>query len=343
MEYKDLTSLLRDFEKSSWEKPRVLLLSGQDMELGDLLVRKLKKNLEKGPGDYDLLVFSHEPQESLRLQSELADVPLFSKYRFILVRQAEEVLKEAFASSPRSKTFANNIEKMPDRTLLVFLYAGNVSKQILNALKKQTIFLHLQTKKLYADQLERALRSALQARKWQLNSEAFYFLLENIDPKAGSLEQLLDSLDSLPKEKKTISVEDLRSVLFPNQGWDPFALVDALFGGNLPQALSQYKRFRPGEDNFFVLLKLLLRRMDEIRSARIAYGQNMKDRELLSFLGLGGRHPFVQKKILARLHKEIPRFTEKVQLNIYDFLIRNAEKFSLPGPPSQTNLLFSGS
>ena len=342
MQHKDSDSFLRDFEKTSWELPRVLLLSGQDMELGELLIREIKKRLELGPGDYDLLVFSNEPQEAERLHTELADVPLFPKYRFIIVRQSEEVLKGIF-SSRHSKLFPRTIEKMPGRTLVLFLYEGSPPNQVLKTLRTQAVFLHLLSTKLYGKQLEGALQRALQRRKWKLNSDAFYFLLENIESKTGSLEEILDSLDFLAKESKDINVEDLRSVLFPKQGWDPFALVDALFHGDQKQTLSQYKRFRPGTDNFFVLLKILLRRMDEIRLARAAYGQNMSEKELLAFLGLGSRPPFIQKKILTRLRNEIPRFIEAEQLKFYDFLIDMQKTFALKFPLQDRCYFFKSS
>ena len=261
-------------------------------------------------------------------------------YRFILVRQAEEILKHIFSSASGAKSFASDLKKMPERTLLLFLHAGSPAAQVLKVLKSQDFFLHLISVKLYANQLEGALNRALQQRKWKLNPEAFYFLLENIDAKAGSIEHILDSLEFLGKAQKDISPEDLRSVFFPSQGWDPFALVDALFSGDHRQLLSQYKRFHPGMDNFFVLLKLLLRRMDEIRMARIAYNQNMNERELLSFLGLSSRPPFIQKKILRRLRSEIPRFTEQVQLEFYDFLIDMQKNFRSQVPLANQILFF---
>ena len=78
MEYKDLNLFLKDFERSEWEKPRLLLFSGQDMELGELVIRHIKKHLEHRLDSYELLVFSHEPQEAMRLRGELANVPLFN-------------------------------------------------------------------------------------------------------------------------------------------------------------------------------------------------------------------------------------------------------------------------
>lgn len=340
MQYKELSSFLKDFKEKKGKGPRFLLLSGQDMELGELIIRDIKKHLQNELGSYELLVFSHESQESMRLHSELANAPLFSLYRFILVRKAEEILKEVFSSTARAKAFSETLKKTPARTLILFLYAGAPKVQILKLLESQDFFMHFVSAKIYADQLEGVLKRALQQRKWKLAPEAFHFLLENIDSKTGSIEHVLDALELFAKEREEVSMEEVRSVLFPDRGWDPFILLDALFSGDRKQLLSQYKRFHPGIDNFFVLLKLLLGRMDEIRKARIAYGQNMNDAEMLSFLGLKSRPPFIQKKILRRLRFESPRFTESLQLQFYDFLIAMQKNFRSQVPLAKQSLIF---
>ena len=57
-------------------------------------------------------------------------------------------------------------------------------------------------------------------------------------------------------------------------------------------------------------------------------------------LGLGSRHPFVQKKILMRLRNEVPRFTNEKQLAVYNFLISMQKAFLSQTPLRYQSLLF---
>ncbi len=322
MEHKDITAFLQCIDTSfDWEQPKIVLVSGMDMELGDVVIKHIKRQLVKQIGSYESLTFSAQPKEGLHLQTELANTPLFSPYRFLLVRQGEEILQSLFSSTNQNQKFIATLKQLPERSLLLILYAGNPPRQLIDPLKKQDKLLHLNTRKLYAHQIEGNLRNAIHKRKLILSQDGFYLLMENLAAKSGMIEKLLDHLQSRTNPKTEITKEDVRSILFPSQGWNPFDLVDAFFSGRLKAILSEYKRFHGSKDNFFVVLKLILQRLKEIRLSSLAYSQQMTEKEMISFIGIGTKHPFIQKKILERLRKEVPYYNTKKQLEIHNFII----------------------
>ena len=325
MEIKDLNLFLRYCSQMDWQRPKVLIVSGQDIDLANPVIIQIKNKLEQIAKNYELISFTNEPQEAQRLELELANVPLFSTYRFLLVRQAEDIFKELVLSKMRLQAITNDIKNLPVCTLLLILYTGAPPRRFLNIFSEDS--LHLITNKLYANKIEAVLESTLRQHKIKLSQEAFYFLLENVAAKTGAIEQAIGRLKFFDKSNAELGIDDLRSVFFPSQGWDPFALVDALFIRDLKAIILQFKRYNASTDSFFVLVKLLLRRVDEIRMAQIAYEQRLSEKELIFLLGIGTRPPFIQKKILTRLRSETINFDENRRLKIYELLIAIQKDF----------------
>ena len=102
----------------------------------------------------------------------------------------------------------------------------------------------------------------------------------------------------------------------------------------------ELNRFHSGVDNFFSILKLILNRTDEIRKARTAIGMGMNESELIDFLGLKNRPPFIQKKIAGRLKVEVNTFTPEKLEQIYDMLIQLQNEFRSNAPIHRQNLIF---
>ncbi|MCB1320138.1 MAG: hypothetical protein KDK34_07790 [Leptospiraceae bacterium] len=123
-------------------------------------------------------------------------------------------------------------------------------------------------------------------------------------------------------------------------GCNSFALVDALFALDHRTVQRELIRFNPSEDSFFGILKLILNRANEIRLAKSGIGMGMNDDELLSFLALKNRPPFIQKKILSRLKAEINRFTTPRLRIIFDFIIECQRDFRSNIPVPRQNLIF---
>ena len=162
--------------------------------------------------------------------------------------------------------------------------------------------------------------------------------LQNSAGGESALERLKNAL---PQEKhRNIGSEEVREILFPNVGYNPFTLVDALFRQDHASVRRELIRFHPPADSLLVVLKLLLNRANEIRKATVGRGMGMSDADLVGLLGLKSRHPFVQKKILQRLHDEILRFPPEHLTNVYDFLVTLEKEFRRNVPPEMQMTVF---
>ncbi len=348
MIYKDLYTFKSSFSKMELNKTGTILLSGSDMNLADPILHIIKKRLAKEIGSYESIVFTAEAQEDIRFQKEISNIPIFSSYRFLLVRQADEIFKNLLRTDSTREEFANQMKNLPDQTLLMFLYSGRVPSRLLKILQEP--LLHYDTRSIYPNQMSSSLQKAIQARKLTLSKEAFSFLQENVKPELGSIEQLLSKLqfanESKRKESKQegkgniVELEDIQNTMFPSSGWNIFTLIDSLFAGDKNQVIQEYGKFTPPSDNLFAVLKIILKHVNEIRMASIAYSQNMNNTEMLRFLGLETRPPIIQKKILQRLQSEVNRFDPPKQTQIYNFLIEMHRLFRSEVPLERQLLIF---
>ena len=251
MEFKDSKTLFKHLERLAPLEPKIILLSGDDIDLGEGLLEKTQLYCEKNFGSYEAFFFVNETGEHLRLQSELKNQPLWPSPRFFLIRQSEEILKPILGNSRFRLAFAQDLKNLGEQNLCFFLYAGKVPSSFLKILKEQKHFLHLANPKLYPNQVEEKLKQAIQVRKLNFSPEAFYFLLDNVEAKLGKIEQALDRIKRYLSFKEKIEAKDIGSILFPHSGWNVFALVDALFSHNLLVASREYRFYKAPEDSYF--------------------------------------------------------------------------------------------
>lgn len=339
MEHKDLAGFHKALDRMDLENPDVALISGADIEAADAVLERIRKRLVKEIGQYETVIFSAEPGEDARLQAEIFNIPLFSPYRLLIVRQAEEVLKAALASKGRYAQLEQDFQHLPGRTLIVLVYDGNPPQKLIKLFRGRLI--QLSTRELYGNQALDALRSAAKRLHLHLSEDALHALRESVEPRHGAIESALTRLrDMQAHPEDPIGVEQVREALFPAQGANSFALVDALFQLDHEGVRRELLKFNPAVDSYFGLLKLILNRTDEIRRAAIAARMGMADSELIDFLDLKNRPPFIQKKIAARLKSEINRFNAEDLDRIYDFLIEIQKDFRSGAPLHRQGLVF---
>ena len=93
MEFKDLPGFHKHLDKLDLESPGVMMVSGSDVAAADGIIDRFRHRLRKEIGQYETILFSGESGDDLRFIEEIANVPLFSPYRFILVRQGDELFR----------------------------------------------------------------------------------------------------------------------------------------------------------------------------------------------------------------------------------------------------------
>ena len=340
MEIKDNAALYKQLEKIDLNQPEVLIISGTDASVFDIILGKLKTRLLKSIGEFETTIFSGEPGDTARFQEDLFNIPMFSPYRLFVIRQASEVFKPVLADKQSTTIFSDDMSRLPDRTFLALQYDGPPPKKLLNIFGKR--YINFLTRDLFSNQIPDVIRDAAKKLGLALDDEAMYEIRERVEPKTGSIEQALRKLkDFLPESKhKSVNGEITREILFPNPGYNPFELVDSLFIGDFRSFEREFIKFNPAVDNLFVVLKLILNRVDEIRRAAAARSQNMSESEMLDLLGLKNRPPFIQKKIIRRLQNEVRSFNSGRLVKIYDFLIDIQKDFRSNTPGNKQPLLF---
>ena len=319
----------------------VVLVSGSDLEAFDAVLARVKKILGKKIGTFETSGVSGEPGDHLRLHEEIFNIPLFSPFRLILVRQAAEVFRPVLANKSSLAVIAEDFqERLPDRTWILIQYEGAPPKKLEKALGPT--LLHLSTRDLYPNQIMDGIRRAATAQGLNLSEEALHELRERLEPRSGAIEQALKRLkERLPeKTHEHVSALDIRDSLFPNPGYNPFELVDAVYRGDFQATERELVRFNGVTDNLFAVLKLMLNRADEIRRATIGKNMGMSENELVELLELQTRPPFVRKKILQRLSFEAPRFDSGRLERVYELLLSMQKDFRGVVPHARQPLYF---
>lgn len=340
MDVKDLNQMYKAVDAASVDDPPIFLISGTDLTLFDLVVERVKKRLAKSVDSYETTIFTGESGDELRFHEEVFNIPLFVPHRMIVVHRADVIFKPALSSAKTLERYIEDFQKIPDRTFLVLEHAGVPPAKLLKIFDGKLV--HFATRELFENRVIDVIRDLEKRLHMRLDDEAILELRERIEPRAGAIEQAMTRMKSLLPHNSdgTVTGEDIREVLFPVPGINPFRMVDAIFERNHGAVRRELLRWNSSTDNIFTILKLMLNRTDEIRRARVGYSHGMNDEEVLKLLNLDKRPPFVKKKITRRLHGEITAFDGRVIDGIYEMLMDMQTEFRMQTPPSKHLLVF---
>ncbi|MDH5654419.1 MAG: hypothetical protein OEZ34_00805 [Spirochaetia bacterium] len=336
---KGLKNLYSHIDRMDINQPDILFLSGNDPDILEGILEKVRKRLNKEVGEYETTSFSGEPGDDSLLFNEIFNIPLFGVYRLIVVRQCQEIFKQMISGNGL-KLLKENFKNIPDRTLMVMLFSGIPAEGFVKAFGEKLY--HHKALEIYPNQLPMFIMETAHKLGLSLQEEALNEIRERVEPKEGAVSLALQRLkDNLPQERHhKITVQEVRDIIFPNLGMNAFALIDALFSEDRMDSERELTNFNESSDNLFGILKLILNRTDEIRKFRTGKKLNMNNIEMIDLLGLKNRPAFVQKKILERLTGESRRFNTKRLDRIYDFLISIQMEFKSAIPARQQMKIF---
>lgn len=327
MQVKDSHELLAKLKGIDISQPPVILVSGSDPSIfdhtGDFIRNQLLKH-----ETVELTVLTGEQDDAAVLLAEAFNLPLFSPYRLFIVKNAGPIFRYILSDerSPEQQNFSN----LPERTMLALYFEGEPTKAMLKLFGDRLI--HLQTKNLYADNMEEAIRRAAMHLRLDLTEEALLEIRERVPPREGAIHDALKRLKEMHTKNHAVTLEEVRDILFPKAGWDMFRLVDACFTGDIYTFSREMMKSNPPEDNFLALLKQLLNRADELRRYRICRALNLSPEETFATVGLKNRHPFIQKKALRRLSEEAQRFGAERLERLYATITETSSSFRLNVP-----------
>ncbi|MCB1305591.1 MAG: hypothetical protein KDK37_14990 [Leptospiraceae bacterium] len=325
MDVKDIKQLYQAIGKIDPQSPPSILVSGTDDSIFDSVLEKVEARIASvGP---EITSFGGEPGDGERFLEEIFNIPLFGSMRLLVFRHAEQYLAGILSKDSKRDAYQSNLGNRPDATLLLIQYSGAPSKGFIKSLGSDLI--HYVSRDIYAEKLESTIEQLAHTMGLVLQEDALHELKERTPPRTGAIQNNLQRLkDQLASDKrKNISLADVRDVLFPRVGWNLFRLVDSLFIGDLMAYRSEIMSYNASTDSFLSLLSQILRRANELRYYRLGSSMSMKPAEMSNFLGIQGRHEFVQKKILQQREREKNRFNMDRIEKIYDFLTEAGEAF----------------
>ena len=340
-EKKGLKHLFSCIDKTDINQPELIFISGNDPDLLESVLDRIRKRLSKEIGKFETTSLSGEPGDDALFLNEVFNISLFGEYRLIIVRQAQETFKQ-WMNPNQQKRLKSDFQNLPERTWVLMQFTGQPTEGFLKIFGER--LLHHKPTEIYPNQLPLVIMETAHKMGLSLQEEAINEIRERVEPREGAVTLALHRLkDSLPADRHTgITLEEVREIIFPNLGMNVFALIDALFAEDRMDSERELSHFNEASDNIFGILKLLLNRTDEIRKFRIGKKMNMNQSEMLELLGLKNRPPFIQKKILERLSGESRRFNSERLKRIYDLLISIQIEFKsvIPGKKQMSILQF---
>ncbi len=338
-EIKDQAEFLKMIGSTDLERPEIVLISGDDVEAVDSALDRMKHRVLSRHKDCLVPVFGNEPDDDNRFLTEIENVPLFSPFRLIVVRDAQAVFASILKQKDRKSDFAHFISSLPDRTWILVHYSGRATDDFLSLWGSHAI--HLATKDLYPEQVIDYIRNASRRAGLSLAEEAVLEIRDRIVHRPGAIDAACARIrDHLPAGEKNATLDFVQEVLFPYPGWNLSTLVDSLFAGDSARFFSEIAKRDPSDD-YYRPMKAVLNRTDELRRARIALDHGLSDKDVMMFTGHGNKHPYVQKKILQRLRYETERFSNERILSIYDALDSLFKSFRRGTDRDQQEILFT--
>ncbi len=315
------SALQKLMDQMNPELPESLIVSGKDLTLFDMAVAHARKRLERKGEPYEVTLLSGEVGDDAIFYREVFHVPLFSPYRLIIVRKGETLFAPIVSTPNLLQKMGVDFKKVPDRTWILIEFSGNAPQKFLDQFGDGLI--HIATKELYENQAHETILATLKRLNLRLEEDALYELMQRIEPGTGVIERSLTRLkDLLPPERNGVgTIEDVREILYPAPGMNPFKLVDAIFERQHSGVRKELNRFNPQVDSLFPVLKIMLNRTNEIRKAAVGIAHGMGDAELVNLLDMKGKHPFIQKKNLRALRGDIQRYRQEELNGIYRMLI----------------------
>jgi DNA polymerase-3 subunit delta len=324
LEFKHFTEL-RALEFS--KLPNLLLHVSQDVFEFDLIVDHYKSGFSKQGVPFEFVIYVSEPGDQDKLFSELFNFSMFSSWKLIIVKSGADFFKPILTSGKKDfyEGFKRNIANLSDQIYLVIQYDSKELPAKLGNLFNNK-YAVLKTRNYYNEERKRALEEVLRSEKVTMDIDAMEEFMHQTPPNSGSYIKNIQKLKYI-LGKKHFTLEDLHTVLYPNNEFNPFNLVDVIFQNKKFEFYKEFSKIREHEDSQAHLLSFLsafLNRADEVRKAGIVLRANNTEdgeKELFKILKMDSYSEGRKKFIKSRLRKEIHLFTPQVLDYVYEMAI----------------------
>lgn len=321
MQFRKFEDLLKAIKKYPVDEGLIVVIYGKDVLLFNTVVDFVEKEVYKNV-PVEISLFTGEQEDLKTFINDLYNFSLFIPHRLYILKQAHSVLKNL-------KNFV--FKSIPEKTWILLEFEGDYPEKLFR-IDSNRIFLY-ETKILYDNQIDEFIHSIARELHLQLSEEAIQYLKLFFPPRESVLRTAIYNIRNVlenqqgRKDTYFVTYEDIRTVFYRIGGWDMFKIIEAMFGRDLLTFLVEVEKYNPPEDNYSVLLKNLLIRVDELRKYLIGKKVNFTQKELLTLTKADKKPPFIQKKILQQLETYSHRYSLEKLEKIYKFLVDVAFAF----------------
>ncbi len=302
-------------------KCRILLFTGDESALRDRAFESLLAAAEVHKDDFDLQNFDGDSSLPMDWYNAASTAPFFADRRTVIVRH----LLRCEPDKAKAIDFGN----LPESSLLILVAddEGGSDDKVARAKTAAKNWEKVVTKasghvaSFVADMKQSctAVRAEIAVSGKTISEKALDALIEMT---GSSLSRALDELVKLLLyigDQDQIRESDVRQVVIPSREWNVFKLVDAIVGGNVPEALTQLRTLignvSKAEDAAFrSILPMMARQIRLLWQARLLVEANC------------GLHD-VPDSILASLPEKPNILKETYRARA---LLQGARKTSLP-------------
>ncbi len=325
---KKASSIDKDLLNSlSLDQANILLLTGIDADIAIGWVQNIKIYLKQKIKTFEQRIINQDNSIYDFLQ-EIENQSIFENYRLILVYDGYSLLESVVEKKKNLAHLRSALMKLPERILLVFSYQGNPKKNLLKLFADCNNVIQIETKPLYGNQINQNLVQTMKKNGIVLATDAWEWMNLMADQKSSSHLALAQKLKKIyPQRTTPITKEELEVLFIPERGMHIFDFIDYLFTGNKIKVHHELERYEENQDSFLLILKLMLKRINEIRKFDCAYQMRYTTDEIKNLLNIVYLPIFIQNKIINRLQIEVNRLPMKRQVAIYNLLIKTQTVF----------------
>ncbi|MDR2840500.1 MAG: DNA polymerase III subunit delta [Paludibacter sp.] len=211
-------------------KPLYLLM-GEETYYIDLVSDYLQHNiLDEAQQSFDLHVLYGKDIRNIADVIHLANTfPMMSPRKIVIIKEAQEMKKNGWDK------FENYTSHFSPQTILAvcFKYAKPDGRTawVKDCSKNGVVF---ESNKLYENAVGAWIRNYVQQKKLAIDSQAETMIVEYLGNDLQKIANEIDKLIiSLPANRKSINVDDVKSNIGMSKDFNVFELQDALIAGNV--------------------------------------------------------------------------------------------------------------
>lgn len=242
-----VTGLIQMIEKSTY--PTVLLLYGKETYLRDHYAHKIQKNAVTQMPDLNISVFTELPHSLETLRETVQTAPFLDERRLVILRSCQLFASE---QAENAKKLATIIPQIPKSTLLLILENELPGKSAQKSVLFSAITEHGQAYELThpssADMIAWTNREFARNQK-KIRVSDIEYLLSVCPDDLLVLKNEIEKVSAVAADTPVISREHIDAIVTKTPSANAFAMIEKALGGNIAQAVSQFRTLlRLGEE-----------------------------------------------------------------------------------------------